>query len=137
MKELLIWLYGKSARNAHIRDMAERLIIVLKEKQSMEHQELCKLLGIGFDKYQKPKRTFYFVVNPLKKVQLVKEKRVYTTKDRKKYQTHYFLDAGAFQGYMTRIIEEFHATIKPWIEKLSLKNAHKLYIVIHLLVYAH
>jgi len=113
MKELLLWLYGKSARNAHIRDMAEKLIIVLKEKQSLEHQELCKLLGIGFDKYQKPKRTFYFVVNPLKKVQLVKEKRVYTTKDRKKYATHYFLDAGAFQGYMTRIIEEFHATIKP------------------------
>ena len=113
MKELLLWLYGKSARNAHIRDMAEKLIVVLKEKQSMEHQELCRLLGIGFDKYQKPKRTFYFVVNPLKKVQLVKEKRVYTTKDRKKYQTHYFLDAGAFQGYMTRIIEEFHATIKP------------------------
>lgn len=130
MKELLLWLYGKSARNAHIRDMAEKLVSVLKEKQSMEHQELCRLLGIGFDKYQKPKRTFYFVVNPLKKVQLVKEKRVYTTKDRKKYATHYFLDAGAFQGYMTRIIEEFHATIKPWTEKLPLKNAHKIYIVI-------
>ena len=112
MNELLVWLYGKSARNAHIRDMAEKLIVLLKEQQSLEHQELCKLLGIGFDKYQKPKRTFYFVVNPLKKVQLVKEKRIYTTKDRKKYQTHYFLDAGAFQGYMTRILEEFSTSIK-------------------------
>lgn len=109
---MLLWLYGKSARNAHIREMAEKLIIILKEKQSLEHQELCRLLGIGFDKYQKPKRTFYFVVNPLKKVQLVKEKRIYTTKDRKKYQTHYLLDSGAFQGYMTRILEEFSTSMK-------------------------
>jgi len=112
MNELLIWLYGKSARNAHIRAMAEKLITILKEQHSLEHQELCRLLGIGFDRYQKPKRTFYFVVNPLKKVQLVKEKRIYTTKDRKKYETHYFLDPGAFQGYMTRILEEFHTTLK-------------------------
>jgi len=112
MNELLVWLYGKSARNAHIRVMAEKLITILKEQHSLEHQELAKLLGIGFDKYQKPKRTFYFVVNPLKKVQLVKEKRIYTTKDRKKYETHYFLDPGAFQGYMTRILEEFHTTIQ-------------------------
>jgi hypothetical protein len=112
MKELLVWLYGKSARNAHIRDMAEKLINILKEKQSLEYQELCRMLGIAFDKYQKPKRTFYFVVNPMKKVQLVKEKRIYTAKDRKNYETHYFLDPGAFHGYMTRILEEFHTTIK-------------------------
>jgi hypothetical protein len=113
MKELMVWLYGKSARNAHIRVMAEKLITVLKEQQSMEHQELAKILGIAFDKYQKPKRTFYFVVNPLKKVQLVKEKRVYKSEDRKAYETHYFLDAGAFNGYMTRILEEFRTTVQP------------------------
>lgn len=112
MKELLIWLYGKSARNSHIKEMAAKLINILREKQSLEYQELCQLVGIGFDKYQKPKRTFYFVVNPLKKVQLVKEKRVYTTKDRKKYETHYFIDPGAFHGYMTRILEEFSSSMK-------------------------
>jgi len=108
----MLWLYGKSARNAHIREMAEKLINILREKQSLEYQELCKLLGIGFDKYQKPKRTFYFVVNPLKKVQLVKEKRVYTSKERKKYETHYFLDHRAFYGYMIRILEEFSSSMK-------------------------
>jgi hypothetical protein len=112
MKELLLWLYGKSARNAHIRDMAEKLIIVLKEKQSLEHQELCRLLGIGFDKYQKPKRTFYFVVNPLKKVQMIKEKRIYPKKDSKKFETHYFLTPEKFNGYMIRIIEEFSSQMK-------------------------
>jgi hypothetical protein len=111
MKELMLWLYGKSARNAHIRAMAERLVMTLKEKQSLEYQELCRSLGIAFDKYQKPKRTFYFVVNPLKKVQLVKEKRVYTSPDRKAYETHYYLDPGAFNGYMTRILEEFRSTV--------------------------
>jgi len=112
MKELLLWLYGKSARNAHIKEMAEKLINILKEKQSLEYQELCRLLGIGFDKYEKPKRTFYFVVNPLKKVQLLKERRVYTSRDRKKYETHYFIDPGAFHGYMTRILEEFASSMK-------------------------
>ena len=46
MKELLLWLYGKSARNAHIRDMAEKTIVLLKEKGSMEYQELAKALGV-------------------------------------------------------------------------------------------
>ena len=113
MNELLVWLYGKSARNAHIRVMAEKLITILKEQHSLEHQELCRLLGIGFDKYQKPKRTFYFVVNPLKKVQLIKEKRVYTSAEHKAYKTHYFLDPGAFKGYMARVIEDFHTTVQP------------------------
>jgi len=112
MKELLLWLYGKSARNAHIREMAEKLINILKKEGSMEYQKLAKELGIDFTRYQKPKRTFYFVVNPLKRVQLVKEKRVYITKDRKKYETHYFLDPGAFHGYMTRVLEEFTNAIK-------------------------
>ncbi len=112
MKEIITWLYGKSARNAHIRAMAEKLIGLLKQKGSMEHQALCSALGIGFDKYQKPKRTFYFVVNPLKKVHLIKEKRVYVDDKRKTYQTVYFLDPGAFSGYMTRMIEEFSDGLK-------------------------
>lgn len=110
--ELLLWIYGKSARNAHIREMAEKVIKILKEKGSMEYQELAKALGIGFDKYKKPKRTFYFVVNPLKKVQLIQEKRVYPKKDSKKYETHYFLTPERFRGYMIRIVEEFSDMIK-------------------------
>ncbi|MFH7865031.1 MAG: hypothetical protein QXN00_00945, partial [Candidatus Aenigmatarchaeota archaeon] len=89
MKELITWLYGKSSKNAHIRQMAEKLILLLHQNGSMEYKMLCSELGIGFDKYKKPKRTFYFVVNPLKKIQLVKEKRVYTEADRKSYQTIY------------------------------------------------
>jgi hypothetical protein len=112
MKELMLWLYGKSARNAHIRAMAEKLVNILKSQQSLEYQELCRQLGIAFDQYQKPKRTFYFVVNPLKKVQLVKEKRIYKSTDRKEYETHYFLDPSAFHGYMTRILEEFRTTVQ-------------------------
>ena len=112
MKEILTWLYGRSARNAHIRDMAEKLILLLQKKGSMEHQALCSALGIGFDKYQKPKRTFYFVVNPLKKVHLIKEKRMYADEKKKKYLTVYFLDPGAFNGYMTRMIEEFSNSLK-------------------------
>jgi hypothetical protein len=105
MKEMLIWLYGRSARNAHIRSMAEKAILLLK-KEPMEYQALCRALGIGFDNYQKPRRTFYFVVNPLKAVQLVKEKRVKDSADPKKHQTVYLLNPGAFQGYMARIVEE-------------------------------
>jgi len=112
MRELLLWLYGKSARNAHIREMAEKAVLLLKEKGSMEHMELCKALGIALNKYQKPKRTFYFVVNPLKRVQLVKEKRIYPKKDSKKFETHYFLTPEKFNGYMIRIIEEFSSQMK-------------------------
>lgn len=105
MNELLIWLYGKSARNAHIREMAKKAIFLLK-KQPMEYMELCRALGIGFDNYQKPRRTFYFVVNPLKRVKLIKERREITDPETRKYKTIYFLNPGAFQGYMTRIIDE-------------------------------
>ena len=105
MQEMFTWLYGKSARNAHIRKMAKEAIFLLK-KQPMEYMELCRALGIGFDKYQKPRRTFYFVVNPLKKVKLIKERREIIDPVTRKYKTVYFLNAGAFQGYMTRIIDE-------------------------------
>ncbi len=62
MKELLLWLYGKSARNAHIREMAEKAIILLKEKGSMEYQELAQALEIEFNQYKKPKKSFYPVL---------------------------------------------------------------------------
>lgn len=112
MKELLTWLYGRSARNAHIREMAEKTIMLLKQQQSMEHQELCQALGIGLDQYQKPKRTFYFVVNPLKKVELIKEKRVYQDEKKKSYKTIYFISPDTFYGYMKKTLEEFHFKVK-------------------------
>src|SRR3972149_8547720 len=112
MQELFQWLYGKSARNSHIRNMAEKAIELLKKNGSMEHQQLAKELGIDFDKYQKPRRTFYFVVNPLKKVQLVQEKRISPDKEKKKYETYYFLTPDRFRGYMDRTLDEFHASVK-------------------------
>jgi len=105
MHEVLQWLYGRSARNAHIRKMAERAVVLLR-KQPMEYMELCRALEIGFDNYRKPKRTFYFVVNPLKRVHLIKERREVIDQDTKKYKTIYFLNPGSFQGYMMRIIDE-------------------------------
>ena len=112
MQELLTWLYGKSARNAHIREMAKRAIILLKKNQSMKYNELCEALGIGFNKYQKPKRTFYFVVNPLKKVKLIQEKRIYSKEKTKKHETFYFLTPERFYGYMARTIEDFLVHLK-------------------------
>jgi len=92
--------------------MAEKAILLLMEKGSMEYMELSKALGIGFDKYQKPKRTFYFVVNPLKKVHLLQEKRIYPKNNMKTHETHYFLTPEKFSGYMLRTIEEFCTTIQ-------------------------
>ncbi|MCD6476892.1 MAG: hypothetical protein J7K26_01845 [Candidatus Aenigmarchaeota archaeon] len=112
MNELMRWLYGRSARNAHIREMALKAIEILKKEQSMEHHELCEKLGIGFDKYQKPKRTFYFVINPLKNVKLVQQKRVYADNKKKKYKTHYFLTPERFRGYMDRAIDDFYSNLK-------------------------
>lgn len=106
MNEFFTWLYGRSARNKHIREMAKKTLEILKKNQSMEHTELCKELGIGFDKYKKPKRTFYFVVNPLIKVKLIQKKRLYNKRKNKSYKTHYFLTPKKFSGYMDRIIEE-------------------------------
>ena len=111
MKELLTWLYGKSSKNAHIRGMAEKAILLLREKGSLEYQELCALLEVGFDKYKKPKRTFYFVVNPLKRVALIQEKRVFG-EDGKRYRTMYFLSPDAFYGYMKKTVDDFHSQIK-------------------------
>ena len=74
MQEFFTWLYGRSGRNSHIREMAKKTLEMLKTQQSMEHVELCQALGIGFDQYKKPKRTFYSVVNPLVKVRLVQKK---------------------------------------------------------------
>ena len=105
MEEMLTWLYGRSARNSHIRKMAEKAILILKEKP-MEYLALCRELGIDFDQYQKPKRTFYFVVNPLKSVKLITEQRQIVSQKPKRYKTVYFLDPGRFQGYMMRVVEE-------------------------------
>ena len=113
MKELLLWLYGKSARNSHIREMAEKAILLLKEKGSMEYKELAEALGIEFNQYKKPKRTFYFVINPLKKIQLVQDKRIFTDNSRKKYKTVYFFNPDAFYGYMKRILDDFYSKVKP------------------------
>lgn len=112
MNNLLNWLYGKSGRNAHIRDMAMKAIEALKKEQSLEHAELCTILGIGFDQYQKPKRTFYFVVNPLKKVELIKEKRVYIDEKKKSYKTLYYLSPDTFYGYMKKTLDDFHEKVK-------------------------
>ncbi|MBU3904743.1 MAG: hypothetical protein KJ906_01175 [Nanoarchaeota archaeon] len=112
MNDLLTWLYGKSGRNKHIRDMAQKVIEILKTEQSMDYQELCKALDIGFTEYQKPKRTFYFVVNPLKKVQLIQEKRVYEDGGKKKYKTHYYLSPDRFLGFMTKTVQDFHSHVK-------------------------
>ena len=112
MKEMFVWLFGKSARNAHIREMAEKAILLLKKHGSMEYQQLARELGVDFTQYRKPKRTFYFVVNPLKRVHMIQEKRVYTDKAKKRYQTHYFLTPDRFRGYMDRVIDEFHVAIK-------------------------
>ncbi len=84
----------------------------MQKQQSMEYQELCKTLGIGFDKFQKPKRTFYFVVNPLKRVQLIHEKRVYPDKKSRKYRTVYFLTPERFKGYLGRVIDDFYDKVK-------------------------
>ena len=111
MKELMQWIYGKSSKNAHIRMMAEKAINILRNKESIEYQQLCRELGIGFDKYKKPRRTFYFVMNPLKGVKLVHDRRVYSQDDSKKYETHYFLTPDRFRGYMDRIIDEFHKSV--------------------------
>lgn len=108
----MIWLYGKSARNAHIREMAEKAINIIKKEGSIEYQALAKAIGIDFTQYKKPKRTFYFVVNPLKRVQLIQDKRIYTDKAKKKYQTHYFLTPDRFRGYMDRILDDFHTALK-------------------------
>jgi hypothetical protein len=105
--EFLTWLYGRSARNSHIRDMAHRTLTILKENQSMEHVELCNALGIDLDQFKKPKRTFYSVVNPLMKVKLIKKKRLYNKGKAKNYKTHYLLAQQEFKGYITRVIEEF------------------------------
>lgn len=92
--------------------MAIKAVELLKQNQSMEHQELCRALGIELDQYQKPKRTFYFVVNPLKNVNLIQEKRVYEDSKKKKYKTHYFLTPDRFRGYMDKTLEDFFVKIK-------------------------
>ncbi len=111
-EEFLTWIYGKSARNRHIRMMAAKILQILKERGSVEYLELCKILGIGFDNYQKPKRTFYFVVNPLKRVKLIQDKRMYDPENAGKYKTHYFLTPDRFRGYMDKTIDDFHSTVK-------------------------
>lgn len=112
MDEMLIWIYGRSARNAHIREMAKKAIEILRKEGSMEYQDLAKELGIDFNKYQKPKRTFYFVINPLKKLQLIQDKRIFEDGSRKKYKTVYLFNPDAFYGYMKRVLDDFHSQLK-------------------------
>ena len=112
MNDLMLWLYGKSSKNAHIREMALKLVQILKKEGSLDHNQLCERLGIGFDQYQKPRRTFYSVVNPLKKVQLVRQSRHYTDEKHKKYKTVYYLDSSAFFGYMKKTLDDFHSSVK-------------------------
>lgn len=78
----------------------------------MEYQELAQRLGIGFNQYKKPKRTFYFVINPLKKIQLIQDRRIFEDKEKKKYKTVYFFNAETFYGYMKRVLDDFYANVK-------------------------
>ena len=78
----------------------------------MDHNQLCERLNIGFDQYQKPRRTFYSVVNPLKKVQLVRQSRQYQDDQKKKYKTVYYIDPQMFYGYMKRTLDDFHSHVK-------------------------
>ena len=92
--------------------MAEKAIKLLKEKGSMEYQELATALGIEFNQYKKPKRTFYFVINPLKKIQLVQDRRVFTDENKKKYKTVYFFNPDMFYGYMKKVLDDFYRDVK-------------------------
>ena len=112
MNELITWLYGKSGRNAHIRKMVEKAIVLLKDGKEIEYKEFNLLLGIGLDKFHKPKRTLYHVINPLKKIQLIQVKRIYRTDGSRIYRTFYYMNREAFYGYMKRVLNDFYDDLK-------------------------
>lgn len=111
MDTMLDWLYGKSDRNRHIRQMAERTIELLKEGP-MGYLELAKELGIKTRKSgntEKPKRQFYKVVNPLKEACIISSVKVMEDKG---YRTEYMLSPAEFRGYMKKLVRDVSAKIE-------------------------
>ncbi len=109
------YLYGNHPKSKKIKELGRKTLGILVKNGQIEHLELAKQIGVKFEKwkgYEKPVKTFYSVVNPLKEMQLIESIK---RKEGKKFKTIYVYTPDKFAANMKNFVKmtiEFLETMK-------------------------
>lgn len=110
METLLKYLYGNHPKSGKLKELGLKALDILVKKGQVEHLELAKQIGVKFESwkgYEKPVKTFYSVVNPLKEMQLVES---FKRKEGKGFKTVYIYTPDKFAANMknfAKMAQEF------------------------------
>lgn len=110
METLLKYLYGNHPKSRKLKEFGIKALDILVKKGQVEHLELAKEIGIKLEiwkGYEKPVKTFYSVVNPLKEMQLVES---FKKKEGKGFRTIYVYTPDKFAANMknfAKMAQEF------------------------------
>lgn len=100
METLLKYCYGNHPKSKNIKELGKKALLILASKGQIEHIELAKQIGVKFENwkgYEKPVKTFYSVVNPLKQVQIIES---FKRKEGKGFKTIYCYTPDKFEANM-------------------------------------
>ncbi len=110
METLLKYLYGNHPKSRKLKELGLKALDILVKKGQVEHLYLAKQIGVKFETwkgYEKPVKTFYSVVNPLKEMQLVES---FKRKEGKGFKTIYVYTPEKFAANMknfAKMAQEF------------------------------
>ncbi len=105
METLLKYCYGNHPKSRKIRELGRKCLLLLAERGEMELLELVKALGIKTERwkgYEKPVKTFYHVVNPLKEIQIIDSVK---RREGKKFKTIYYFTPEKFEANMRAFVK--------------------------------
>ncbi|MBU3956431.1 hypothetical protein KJ633_08210 [bacterium] len=105
METLLKYLYGNHPKSKKLKELGMKSLDILVKKGQIEHLELAKQIGVKFESwkgYEKPVKTFYSVVNPLKEMQLVES---FKRKNGKGFKTIYVYTPDKFAANMKNFVK--------------------------------
>ncbi|NOZ81917.1 MAG: hypothetical protein GXO63_02085 [Candidatus Micrarchaeota archaeon] len=104
METLLKYCYGNHPKSKKIKELGRKCILLLSQKGEMELLELAKALGIKTERwkgYEKPVKTFYHVVNPLKEIQIIDSVK---RKEGRRFKTIYYYTPDKFEANMRAFV---------------------------------
>ncbi len=105
MDTLLKYCYGNHPKSARLKELGKKALFTLASRREIEHLELAKELGVRLETwkgYQKPVKTFYSVVNPLKNIQLIES---FKRKEGKRFRTIYVFTPEKFEANMKNFVK--------------------------------
>ncbi len=104
METLLKYCYGNHPKSGKIKRLGRKCLEILATRGEIELLELVRELGIKTEKwrgYEKPAKTFYHVVNPLKEIQIIDSVK---RKEGRKFRTIYYYTPEKFEANMKAFV---------------------------------